>query len=158
MAGVMTAGICRANKIFRAAGENLFFVDRVNAAFFADQKRRATPYTDGAQGKGGSNSASVANAASSNHGFRLHCIDDLRDQWKIADCSRVSTRFVTLRDDNIGAFARMAKRVLDRTGQRHHFDATLMGEWYDFRRVTKTDDQNRHVLFKNNFELLTCRG
>src|SRR6516164_6870654 len=114
MAGVMTAGICRANKIFRAAGENLFFVDRVNAAFFADQKRRATPYTDGAQRKGGGDSPSVANAAGSDHGFRLHCIDDLRNQRKIADCSRVSTRLITLRNDDIGTFTRMAKRMLDR--------------------------------------------
>src|SRR5690242_13448245 len=101
MPSIMATGIRRTDKVLRAAREDLFFVHRVDAAFFADQESRAAPNSKSTQCERGRNTASVGNTAGSNHGLGLNCIDNLRNQRKITDRPCVSARLITLRDNDV---------------------------------------------------------
>src|SRR5215471_17672182 len=129
----------------------------MNAALLADQKRRATPDTNGPKGESGGDAAPVTNSAGGYHRLRSNRIDDLRNQWEITDGAGMSTRFVALRDDHVRAFACVAEGVFHRAGKRHHFDAEFVSHRDNLRCIAKTDDQNRNFFFEYNFQLLSRR-
>src|SRR5262245_23312133 len=66
--------------------------------------------------------------------------------------------FIALRNDYVGAFARMTKRMLYRARERHHLDASVVRERHDLSRVAKTNDEDRHILFQNDFQLFARGG
>src|SRR5262249_18345939 len=144
---VMTARVRCPDEVLGATCQNLSLIDWMNSALFGHQKCRATPHTNGAQGQRRGDTPPVADTTSSHYRFGFHGIDDLRDQRKVTNRSGMPAGFVPLSDDHIGAFARVAQRMLHRASQRHHLYVSFVGERHDLCGIAETDDENRYILF-----------
>src|SRR5688572_5430695 len=131
----------------------------MNTAFLGNQESRAAPNPNRSQRQRRGNSAAIRNSAGRNDRQRLHRVDDLRYQRKIADGSGVPAGFIALRNNHIGAFARVAERVLHCARQRHHLDSSVVRERHHFGGIAEPDNQNRHFLFENHLQLFAgCLG
>src|SRR5688572_10319024 len=131
----------------------------MDAALITDEKCRAAPNTQGTQRQRGGDATAVADTAGGNDGLRLYGVNDLRDQWKITDCSGVAAGFVALSDDNVGAFAGVTQRVLHGACERHHLNTLGVSQWYYFCGIAQANDEDRHLFLKYNFQLFAgCRG
>src|SRR5262249_61833915 len=94
--GIVAASVSGAHEIFGASTQNLFLVDRMNAALVAHQECRAAPNTYGPKRQSGDDAAPVTNSAGRYHRLRSNRIDDLRNHWGITNGAGLAPRFLAV--------------------------------------------------------------